>query len=497
MLSIKNPHWLTPTILTAQLLALSALTSACTPPERVFPDAGTTSSGTGGGGGGDLPPANCDGDGDGYFHPHASCDEKRGTAPADCDDSLSDVHPNAAPVCGDGVVNNCAALPDDVVTTLGIEELGLIAQQGVYLTPPGGFINEVSIAVEPGAPDTVFLVGGESASDIRLVRAKVGELPSATSIPVLQQPGYSYSNSDVMIRRVGGVLTIGTISYDGNFRPVPSFGTLDVNSADVMLSSYPAPMNCPQAVNAANPPAVRGFGDAGLFYYEVETTSAPQTVWGFVGSTSSSVTCKPLDQVGVAVGASSQIVANGGIAVGRSDTGLWTWELPFNYDDLHRYTPSAPVAGLHRILSRDTVGGVPVLLAYASGNGLTVEGMQCTGLTECTRLDAGTQTGVQVTTLDLVPLGSGALLIEGRGDFSAAPQFVVQFVGGNGAVLGGGVAVPLGAVEAQGYVVTDTAVVPPTIGREYYDVYLAYTNERVAAMQDEMAFVHARACTAK
>lgn len=444
-------------------------------------------------------PADCDADRDTFIHPHPSCDPERAGAPADCDDNRAEVHPGAALVCGDGAINDCSVLAPDVVATLGIEEIGKVSEQAVYLTAPDGFLNNVAIAAVAAtatAPAITLMASGETATTVRLVRSEIGNPASATTIPVDFPAGLRFANHNVeLIRRGDGSYLIATVALDGQNRLTPVFGAFAATDASVTLRATQLPTGCPTGTND-HPVVLHGLDDNGQLYFEL-VAGSPAAIHGVAANLTTGL-CKPLAPVAAELPFGSQIVATGGMAVGRTATGMWIWEMPLNYDDLHPYTTSGRPSGVHTALARDTQSGDPVLLAYESEGSLIVEAIQCTGLTPCTRIAAAPVAGVSTGIRDLAftSIASGAALFQTRGGFSGPQELVAQLFDASGAILGAGVTIPVGGTTRE-FRQLDVFTTPPGVGRAYYDMFVGYAAADSLAMQTEMRVINVRGCQAK
>jgi hypothetical protein len=443
-------------------------------------------------------PSSCDADADGFFRADTRCDTERNGAVADCDDDRADVHPGAAPVCGDGAINSCTDF-GDLDSVLGVEEIGLIAEQALVRTDPDGFYNNVGIVAEGGSPARVLVVAAESAQRARVVHARMGEPTSAVSIPVSFPADYHFANHNVDVSRMSeDSYIIGTQARGPGNSYVPAMAQFSLEGTEaIALGTIALPSNCPTNLAVGGQPHVRhGMDDSGQLYFDLQTNGDPPELYAVAARINGDAQCRLLTAAGGDAEFGSQLIATGHMAIGRGFNNLWTWDLPINYDDLHAYAPSEFVAGVHAALARDTPSGEPVLLAYRGSDQLVIEALQCTGLAACSRITTTPQTTDYVRDLAFAPLATGAVLVQLRGEASDPRDMVIQLVDTNGALLAGGATIPLGALELE-YRALDATTVPPSVGRDYYDVFVAYAVRDQLAQQEEIRVRQVRACQAR
>ena len=458
---------------------------------------GTGGQGATGGQGGSPPPELCDADDDGFFHPHPACDEERAGVEPDCNDERADVFPGAPVICNDGAVNGCVPVEDDVRAMLGIAEAGPVANHSVFLSSVGGFFNNVDIAVDPGDRTTAFLATSESASIARLLEVELAD-PSNPNIIDTAISGASFANNDTGLAFLGArTFRLGTLARSGNDL-TPAFSDFAPGATNVTLAPAPLDSSCPGPGSTA-PLIIRGMGDDGTYYFELAYTATEELLVG--ASQPDATRCRSLVAEGFPFSEfGSQLIATGSMAIGRAPIGVWTWEGPFSYDDLFAYETSAPVTGAAAYLSRNNAAGIPVLMAFRSTNGLTVEAMDCSGREPCRPGAHAAEVPVagEVRDVSLAPLGRGAALVSGIGaDFTSPVDIGLGFIAEDGLILNGARVIPLATVGDSGdqaFRSMDTAVLPPSAGAEFYELLVALAVDKPIADQNELRLIRAVAC---
>jgi len=457
----------------------------------------------------DEPPESCDGDGDGWIHPHPSCDEERAGEPPDCDDTRDDVHPGAPTICGDDAVNNCLELPPAVQEAFGVEEIGYAAVDPIYLGEVGGFHNNVSIAEASGNNGVAFVTANESASIARVLRVDLDDPTNATPMETFFPQDVITANTAVSVVQLSGnnfrVGSVGRrlINYTYNYRPI--FADFTATDTSVTFTDVTPGDNCFLAGEPDDrlPFMLHGLTSRGWLFFEVASPET-STLRAFC-ATPETVVCRNLVDEGVTYDEyGTQLIASSSLATGMAGGArIWTWDYPIGYDDFHFYEASHAMSGQGALLARNIQADDPVFYAYAyNGTDLGIDVMSCTGLDACSRLDAfNVSTGASIRDLGIAPLGTGAVMavaLQPDG-YDGPVELQLRFLGAGGDPLGGDFAIPgvgIGYDPSESYRFLDVTTAPPSIARDWHDILLAIALTRTSTDQPELRLVQARACNA-
>jgi hypothetical protein len=463
-----------------------------------------------------APPESCDADLDGYYLDHPACDLVRAGAPVDCDDTREDIHPNAPTVCGDAVINNCVTLPPDVQASFGIQEIGLLSADPIYVGDVDGFHNNVSVAAAFELDRLALMTtASESATTVRIVRVDYDEPLSAQILTPALPSGVRPANHPVEVVRMPDSFRIGTLGLatppTGGIEVYrPMFGVIDANAADAVSFAVVEPgNNCPIRGEPEDtvPFTLSGMTEAGGMYFEVSSTDTlTQRVFY---AAPEGVTCRSPVDLGISFSEfGSQIVASGDLAAGTSEGGSWFWFAPLNYDFLSLYTPANPRTGGATLLARNVTAGEPVLYAFQSGDsGMAIEATTCLGSEGCTAENQNmlfSDAPLHPRGLSLAPLGTGALLVSGHQaeGFEGPTRLDLRFLDAIGNVLGvdfAYTATVIGGPDAvaESLRTLDVATVAPTAARPWHDIAIAAAVQRLATNQPELRLLRVRACNSQ
>lgn len=488
------------------ILALAGSATACVPSDHPPDDLAPVDA--------SMPPdsaeaPDCDGDDDGYYAAHAACDAIRGDAPADCDDSRADVHPHAPVVCGDGVINNCVEISPSTQADVGIQELGLLSADPIFLAPPGDHHTNISIAAMVDATSGPVAVVTAAANSARIVMLDYEAPQSARVITPSYPPDVTYSGHRIEVVRTQEGFRIGALAvWNGGgatYDKRPVFADIAASDTQIAFDMIDATPSCPLLGTPEEyiHDALSPLSEDGTLFFEVVSSDSGAT--RLFHASPDGLGCQDLETVGTPRDEfGSQLAASGNMAVGLRAGGMWTLEDPLRSEDFHPYVPATTVARLGALLAQDASSGAPVVFAYLSTAGtVAIEALDCSGLEPCRQVrnhELPPADGMQASELRLAPLGdrSALLLSEQFASRDGSSALELRLLDETGAVHDEGLVHPLIVVggassgESKGWL--DMTTVGPTATRPWHDILIATTVIHSATDQSELRLIRARAC---
>ncbi|MBX3272231.1 MAG: putative metal-binding motif-containing protein [Sandaracinaceae bacterium] len=448
----------------------------------------------------------CDADGDGFTAGDGACDAVRGEALVDCDDARADVHPGAPVVCGDGALNACAGVPEDVGRALSVEELGVLPSLTLYLTAPevglesptvvalqssGGELNS-AVAARVREPDGRFagwLLPFDHTSPAPLAAPVVAAATSREFWSVSSFRVWQRSPVAATVALTGDVIEpVGSID-------VPYLGGFEVGRVSAEVSPVePDRTACPFSAIVREAWSARGN------WFAFVGVDAGRTVYSLhaVDATGSLGCVADVGAAGFPLSPQVGIVAAGNVVFGQNRGGVADAAFVWKPGGVFGPQPlQVPSLGDSSLLA--TSDGEYLLAADDSWGVATMRHLDCNRSEGCVELAARDVPTAPGGFRSLVRWGSAAaLLTRVQGDDPTAHGIEVRFTSTAGAPLGDSFSVMPWTVDAMTASIEgmDAVTIPRAAGGGHADLLVAMTVRNTDdTMRVELARL--RGCSAR